>query len=73
MFGISGGEFITLIILAMILMGPNHLPEQMRKVAVFIKKVRNFAHNASLELKQELAKENQEQIKKHAQIDPDLM
>ncbi len=57
MFGLSGGEILTLILMAFILMGPKNLPENMRKFARFIKKVRAFATNATISLKQELGPE----------------
>jgi sec-independent protein translocase protein TatB len=56
-FGLSGGDLLTLVVLAFVLMGPNRLPENFRKLAVFIKKVRDFAQTAAAELKQELGPE----------------
>jgi sec-independent protein translocase protein TatB len=57
MFGLSGGEVLTLIVLAFILMGPKSLPENMRKAARFIKRARDFASNATASLREELGPE----------------
>jgi sec-independent protein translocase protein TatB len=57
MFGISGGEFITLAFVALILIGPNKLPEFAVQSAKLIRKVRNFAQSMVNELKENLGPE----------------
>ena len=57
MFGISGGEFITLAFVALILIGPNKLPEFAVQSAKFIRKVRDFAQGMVNELKENLGPE----------------
>ena len=57
MFGISGGEFITLCFVALILIGPTKLPEFAVQSAKFIKRVRDFAQNMVNELKENLGPE----------------
>lgn len=54
MFGISGGEFLTLGFVALILIGPNKLPEFAVQSAKFIRKVRDFAQGMVNELKENL-------------------
>ena len=57
MFGISGGEFLTLAFVALILIGPNKLPEFAVQSAKFIRKVRDFAQGMVNELKENLGPE----------------
>lgn len=54
MFGIGGGEFITLAIVAIFLVGPDKLPKVTADFAQLIKKVRNLAQNATNELRENL-------------------
>ena len=57
MFGIGGGEFLTLGFIALILIGPNKLPEFAVQSAKFIRKVRDFAQSMVNELKENLGPE----------------
>jgi sec-independent protein translocase protein TatB len=57
MFGIGGGEFLTLAFVALILIGPNKLPEFAVQSAKFIRKVRDFAQGMVNELKENLGPE----------------
>jgi sec-independent protein translocase protein TatB len=57
MFGISGGEFLTLAFVALILIGPNKLPEFAVQSAKFIRKLRDFAQGMVNELKENLGPE----------------
>ena len=54
MFGIGGGEFITLVIVALLLVGPDKLPQLSVDAAKFIKKIRRLANNATTELRENL-------------------
>jgi len=54
MFGIGGGEFITLALLALILIGPDKLPQFSRDAAKFLNRVRNMANSATAELRENL-------------------
>lgn len=101
MFNIGAGEFIALAVLALILIGPDKLPEFAQSAAKFLHKVRGMANAATAELRENLgpgyedlqvtdlhpkkfikrqldtyATENNldiQEIKKSAQIDPDLL
>jgi sec-independent protein translocase protein TatB len=101
MFNIGAGEFIALAVLALILIGPDKLPEFAQSAAKFLQKVRNMANTATAELRENLgpgyedlqvtdlhpkkfikkhldnyATENDvdiQELKKSAQIDPDLL
>ncbi len=53
-FDFGPGEVIGLAVLAMILIGPERLPNFAVDAARFLKKVRNFATNATNELKENL-------------------
>ena len=57
MFGIGGGEFLTLAFVALILIGPNKLPEFAVQSAKFIRKVRDFAQGMVNDLKENLGPE----------------
>jgi sec-independent protein translocase protein TatB len=54
MFGISGGEFITLVVLALILIGPDRLPTVSRDAARIIVKFRGYLQNFTNEMKSNL-------------------
>jgi sec-independent protein translocase protein TatB len=54
MFGIGGGEFAGLILIALILVGPDKLPQFSRDSAAFIRKIRDLAQVATKELKENL-------------------
>ena len=57
MFGIGGGEFLTLAFIALILIGPNKLPEFAVQSAKIIRKLRNLAQNTVNDLKENLGPE----------------
>lgn len=57
MFDIGGGEFVGLLILGLLLFGPERLPALARDAAVLIKKVRTFTSSATSELRQNLGPE----------------
>ncbi|MFC0581386.1 Sec-independent protein translocase TatB [Micrococcoides hystricis] len=51
--GINGGEFIVLIILAMIILGPERLPEYASKLADLVKSARAMATDAKAKIQEE--------------------
>jgi sec-independent protein translocase protein TatB len=53
-FDFGAGEIIGLAVLAMILIGPDKLPQFAVDAAKFVKKIRTFATNATNELKENL-------------------
>ncbi|KAB8165117.1 Sec-independent protein translocase TatB [Streptomyces sp. 3MP-14] len=53
-FDIGSLEFITLIVLAIMVFGPEKLPRMIREVAQFIRKVREFSDNAKQDIRSEL-------------------
>ena len=54
MFGIGGGEFLTLLILAVILIGPDRLPHVATDAAKLVKRLREIANAATAELRENL-------------------
>lgn len=54
MFGLSGGEILTLLVVGVVLMGPSRLPQTARQFAIFIKKARALAAGATAELRETL-------------------
>ena len=54
MFNIGGGEIIGLLILGMILIGPDRMPSVAADAAKFLIKLKNIAQNATNELKENL-------------------
>ena len=54
MFDINGGEFLVIALLAMLLLGPDRLPELARGAARLIKRAREFATGASAQMKDEI-------------------
>jgi sec-independent protein translocase protein TatB len=54
MFGIGGGEFIALALVALFLVGPDKLPQFSGDAAKFIRKMRDLAQGATKELRENL-------------------
>ena len=60
MFGINGWEFIALGIVAVLVLGPERLPEYAAKLARFVVKARGMAEDAKGQLKTQLGPEYQD-------------
>ncbi|UED84336.1 Sec-independent protein translocase subunit TatB [Streptomyces profundus] len=56
-FDIGSLEFITLIILAILVFGPEKLPNMIREVVQFVRKIRAFSDNAKQDIRSELGPE----------------
>ncbi|MEZ2388931.1 twin-arginine translocase TatA/TatE family subunit [bacterium RCC_150] len=54
MFGINGPEFLILLIIGVIVIGPSRLPEYTRKLANIVKEVRRMASGAREQIKEEV-------------------
>ena len=54
MFGIGGGEFIAIALLAAVLVGPDKLPQLTTDSARFIRKIRDLAQGATKDLRENL-------------------
>jgi sec-independent protein translocase protein TatB len=52
-FGINGGELIVLIVLALLLLGPEKIPEYLRTLREWIHKARKFGEGAKAQFKEE--------------------
>ncbi|HEY4536360.1 MAG TPA: Sec-independent protein translocase TatB [Enteractinococcus sp.] len=52
-FGINGGELIILIVLALLLLGPEKIPEYLRKLREWVHKIRLLAEGAKEQFKEE--------------------
>ena len=57
MFGIGGGEFLTLAFIALILIGPNKLPDFAVQSAKFIRRIREVTQGMVNEFKDNLGPE----------------
>jgi sec-independent protein translocase protein TatB len=55
--GINGGEFIILAVLAVVILGPEKLPEYAKKLANLVKEVRRMANGAKEQLREEVGDE----------------
>ena len=54
MFGINGPEFILLLIIGLLVIGPSRLPEYTQKLANIVKEVRRMASGAREQIKEEV-------------------
>lgn len=54
LFGINGSEFVVLIILAIVILGPERLPEYAAKLGQGVRKLRMMAEGAKDQLKDQL-------------------
>ncbi len=57
LFGINGSEFIILAVLAVVVLGPEKLPEYAKKLANLVKEVRRMANGAKEQLREEVGDE----------------
>jgi sec-independent protein translocase protein TatB len=57
MFGIGFGELVVIAFLAVLVFGPDRLPDLAKQAGQMARKVRNFANNARDELRTELGPE----------------
>lgn len=57
MFGISGGEAIIILIVALVIIGPERLPEYAEKFKDMVKSIRRYATGATDDLKATLGPE----------------
>ncbi|WP_369061124.1 twin-arginine translocase TatA/TatE family subunit [Kocuria rhizophila] len=57
MFGISGGEAIIILIVALVVIGPERVPEYAQKFKEMVKAVRSYATGATADLKESLGPE----------------
>ncbi len=54
MFGISSTEFLIIIVIALVVIGPQKLPEMIRTVGKFVGKIQHFTRSIKSELTSEL-------------------
>lgn len=54
MFGINGPEFILLLIIGVLVIGPQRLPEYTQKLANLVKELRRMASGAREQIKEEV-------------------
>lgn len=57
MFGIGLPEIAVIIVVAVLVFGPDRLPEFGRQAGRFVRQLRNFARNTQAELRRELGPE----------------
>ena len=57
MFGISGSEFLVIILVAVIVVGPQRLPEYTRKLTQMVRQLRVFLDNARSQIAEEVGPE----------------
>lgn len=60
LFGINGWEFVLLIILAIVILGPERLPEYAAKLGQGVRKLRTMAEGAKDQLKDQLGPDYQD-------------
>lgn len=57
MFGINGGEFVVLAILALLVIGPDRLPEYAAQLGRFVREARRMARGARDQVRAEMGPE----------------
>ncbi len=56
-FGISGSEFLVIVLVAVIVVGPQRLPEYTRKLTQMVRQLRVFLDNARSQIAEEVGPE----------------
>lgn len=54
MFNITGGEMVVLIVVAIVVLGPNKLPQYAKQLRELVRNVKKMADNATQQVKDEL-------------------
>ena len=54
MFGIQGGEVIVLVVIALLVIGPERLPEYSAKLARLVRQLRGLADTAKVQLREQM-------------------
>ncbi|MBQ1081221.1 MULTISPECIES: sec-independent translocase [Nocardiopsis] len=57
MFGISGAEFVILLLIALLIFGPDQLPKAAQQVGRVLRQLRTMANSASNDIKEGLGPE----------------
>ena len=57
MGGVTGWEFIALIVLAVVILGPERLPEYAAKLGRFVRQARSMAEGAKGQLREQMGPE----------------
>lgn len=57
MFGISAGEFVVLLAVAAVVLGPERLPDYARQLARLIRELRKMAQGAGAKVREEMGPE----------------
>jgi len=57
MFGIGFGEFLTLLLVVLVVFGPDKMPDLARQAGKFVRTARTMLNNARAELDKELGSE----------------
>jgi sec-independent protein translocase protein TatB len=53
-FGIQGGEFMVLLVVALLVIGPERLPEYSAKLAKLVRQLRGLADTAKVQLREQM-------------------
>jgi sec-independent protein translocase protein TatB len=53
-FGINGGEFLVLVVVAVLVIGPERMPEYAAKFARMVRQVRTLADTAKVQLREQM-------------------
>jgi sec-independent protein translocase protein TatB len=56
-FGIQGGEFVVLLVVALLVIGPERLPEYTAKLAKLVRQLKGMADTAKGQLREQMGSE----------------
>jgi sec-independent protein translocase protein TatB len=56
-FDINGGEFLVLIVVALVILGPERLPQYAQQLARLVREARTFANKAREQVRNEMGEE----------------
>ena len=57
MFDVNGGEFLILLVVALLVIGPERMPEYAAKLARLVKQLRGLADAAKVQLREQMGPE----------------
>ena len=70
MFGIGMGEIVLILVIVLLVYGPENLPQRARKIGKIIRRVRNITDEVRLAVEREINRPDEDDLRKIAAAVP---